>query len=85
MVLFVDLDEEVPDLHADPNEPAGFNSLRQRLERQREDTVTRKVSGHDQDDNTQGRSNLNLNGLSAAVACYPYILPLTPPHIPGSY
>lgn len=75
MVLFVDLDEGVPDLHADPNDFAEFTSLRQRLECQRENTVTTKVSDSHQDDRVQERPNLNLSNLSAAVACYPYVSP----------
>ncbi|KAK4690281.1 hypothetical protein P7C71_g6473, partial [Lecanoromycetidae sp. Uapishka_2] len=73
MVLFVDLGEDVSDPHADPDHPAGFASLRLR---QREDTVTAKVPANDGSDNSIERPNPNLNGLSAAVACYPYGLPL---------
>ena len=68
MVLLLDLDDEVPDPHADPKEPAGFASFRSR---QREDSVTTKLPTNRSDDALSERPNPNLNGLSAAVACYP--------------
>jgi len=74
MVLLLDLDEEISDPHADPSHPAGFASLRQRQRK-----VTAKVRTNNPDNEPPERPNPNLNGLSAAVACYPYAQPHRPP------
>ena len=72
MVLLLDLEDEVPGPHADPDHPAGFASLRQR---QRDVTTKAPPSGPDSE--ASERPNLNRNGLSAAVACYPYVGPFS--------
>ena len=73
MVLLLDLDDEVSDPYADPTEPAGFVLRLRPLD-------PKPVTGKDENTNektvTNERSNPNHhNGLSAAVACYPYCFP----------
>ena len=71
MVLLLDLEDEIPDPHADPNEPAGF-VLRKRYRSDYVDgAVTPKHVKGPEDASPIQRPNPNLNGLSAAVACYP--------------
>ena len=72
MVVFLNLDEDDlsdPDPHADPIGSAGFESaLRKRA------TRAHDVSAHAVDSHLDGeiRVNPNVNGLSAALGCYPY-------------
>ncbi|KAL2057775.1 hypothetical protein ABVK25_002159 [Lepraria finkii] len=77
MVLLLDLDDEVPDPHADPNEPAGFVLRQHYLNGQPDSSITPAVSKAPQDANVIERPNPNLNGLSAAVACYPIVTQIT--------
>lgn len=82
MVLLLDLDDEVPDPHADPNEPAGF-LLRQRQRPIHRDQKIPAVVTAEGNENNEGITDENApfinpnqsNGLAAAVACYPYVNP----------
>ena len=92
MVLLLDLDDEVPDPHADPNEPAGF-LLRQRRPIPRDQKIPAAVATEGYENNkiiTEENAPFNSNqsnGLAAAVACYPYVnpSPSVPPSIALSY
>lgn len=71
MVVFVDLEDDVPDdPHADPHEP-GFSSLRKH---HLGDKVTAKATAGD-DENVDKRPNPNINSFSAALGAYPYVRP----------
>lgn len=75
MVVFVDLEDDVPDdPHADPNEPRGFSSLRKY---HLGDKVTAKVTAHGDGGNVDTRPNPNINSFSAALGAYPYVRPPT--------
>ena len=65
MVLLLDLDDEVPDPHADPNEPAGF------VFRQRHPMTTADTSNNEVITEKAPPNPNQSNGLAAAVACYP--------------
>ena len=72
MVVFLDLDEDVPDdPHADPGQLSGFPSIRRLPVREP------RTSSDLQDE--QGveaveRDNPNLNVVSEALGCYPWVL-----------
>lgn len=71
MVVFVDLEDDVPDdPHANPREPCGFSSLRRSHLR---DKVTAKLTANGADGNAEQRPNPNINSLSAALGAYPYV------------
>lgn len=69
MVVFLDLDEDVPDPHADPGEPAGFISL----ESFRRLAYRAPVTAENQKATEIDRPNPNLNTVSAALGCYPSV------------
>ena len=81
MVLLLDLDDEVPDPHADPNEPAGF-VLRHRHHRDQKKPVT--TAENEDNEVVTAKAALpnpnQSNGLAADVACYPYVNPSPPTH-----
>ena len=76
MVVFLDLDEDDvsdPDPHADPIGSAGYEwAMRHRVAEPRDITVdhTRTKS---QTSDDEKRDNPNVNSLSAALGCYPYL------------
>lgn len=72
MVVFVDLEDDVPDdPHADPNEPRGFPPLRKH---HLGDKVTAKASANGGNDgDIDERPNPNINSFSAALGAYPYV------------
>lgn len=73
MVVFVDLEDDVPDdPHADPNEPRGFPSLRKH---HLGDKVIPKVTANGDDEDAKERPNPNINSFSAALGAYPYVRP----------
>ena len=70
MVVFVDLEDDVPDdPHADPNQPRGFPSLHNHRFGPK---VTAKATA-DGDDGpvVKERPNPNINSFSAALGAYP--------------
>ncbi len=70
MVLLLDLDDEVPDPHADPNEPAGF-VLRQGHHRDQKPVTTANNETNEPVTEKAPPNPNQSNGLAAAVACYP--------------
>ncbi|KAL9136608.1 MAG: hypothetical protein Q9175_002168, partial [Cornicularia normoerica] len=71
MVVFVDLEDDVPDdPHADPHEPRGFSSLRKH---HLGDKVTAKATATGDDENVDERPNPNINSFSAALGAYPIV------------
>lgn len=73
MVVFVDLEDDVPDdPHADPNEPRGFSSLRKH---HLGDKSTAEVTANGDDEHVEERPNPNINSFSAALGAYPYVRP----------
>ena len=79
MVVFLDLDEDDvsdPDPHADPSGSAGYEwAMRQRVAKPRDVTAdhhagtgTKPITSDD-----EIRDNPNVNSLSAALGCYPYL------------
>lgn len=87
MVVFLDLDEDdvsERDPHADPNEPAGF-AASSRQQRQRFKPAAAVRIGNSTKslvEEEEERPNPNLNGFSAALGCYPYVLAPPPPTSP---
>lgn len=74
MVVFVDLEDDVPDdPHADPSEPRRFSSLRQYHFGNK---VTAKATANGGHEDVEGRPNPNINNFSAALGAYPYVRPL---------
>lgn len=70
MVLLLDLDDEIPDPHADPNEPAGF-VFRQRPHRDQNPVTTEDNENKEVVTEKVPPNPNQSNGLAAAVACYP--------------
>ncbi|KAF6229717.1 hypothetical protein HO173_011364 [Letharia columbiana] len=74
MVVFVDLEDDVPDdPHADPNEPRGFSSLRKH---HLGDRSTAEVTANGHDEHVEERPNPNINSFSAALGAYPIVTQL---------
>ena len=75
MVVFVDLEDDVPDdPYADPNQPRAFSSLRKPYFT---DKVTvAKGTANSEDENVKERPNPNINSFSAALGAYPYVWPM---------
>ena len=72
MVLLLDLDDELPDPHADPNEPAGFVFRQRPSHRDQKNPVTSEDNENKEIVTETVSPNPNQsNGLAAAVACYP--------------
>ena len=66
MVVFLDLDEDAPDLSSDPRDEAGYTRYRFELHGgMKTKELGRPVSHGDE------RPNPNINGFSAALGCYP--------------
>ena len=66
MVVFVDLEDDVPN---DPHESLRKHHLG--------DKVTTKVTTNGDDESTKERPNPNINSFSAALGAYPYVRPPT--------
>lgn len=73
MVVFLDLNEDDvsdPDPHVDPTGSEGYDwALRQRVSKPREVTAASENNIFEDEE----RINPNINSLSAALGCYPYI------------
>lgn len=79
MVVLLDLDEDVPDPHADVRHSGGFADFRFHL---RNGAVTTNGrTGVPEDGEESERENPNINGFSVALGCYPYAL--RPPQLLG--
>ena len=76
MVVFLDLDEDDvsdPDPHADPTIPAGYGfPLRHQVLKSQNVPVDVHVE-EVHENNNNGNFNPNVNSLSAALGCYPYL------------
>lgn len=68
MVVFLDLDDDVSDPHADPSQPPVF-ALPRCLPSHT--SVTAKNNLDIKDDTEHERPNPNISTFSAALGCYP--------------